>query len=107
MRPPIYKNKTNIFQLEIKVNGVAVNISTDTVTLYLDKNLQMTTPAITLAGDVATSGASGIVIFELTPTLSNKEIGRYFIQAVWTLFGDTRSFIVLDDEINIRDVIKV
>ena len=38
MRPPIYKNKTNIFQLEIKVNGVAVNISTDAVTLYMDKD---------------------------------------------------------------------
>lgn len=107
MRPPIYKNKTNIFQLEIKVNGVAVNISTDTVTLYMDKDLGNTTPAVTLVGDVATSGATGIVIFELTPTISNIEIGKYFIQAVWTLFGEARSFVVLDDEISVRDVVKI
>lgn len=106
MRPPIYKNTTNIFQLEILVNGVAANISTDTVTLYMDKTLGATAPAITVVGDVATSGASGIAIFEITPTLSNKPDGRYYIQAVWTLDGETRSFIVLDDEIDIRDTVK-
>ena len=47
------------------------------------------------------------MIFELTPAISNMEIGKYFIQAVWTLFGEARSFVVLDDEISVRDVVKI
>jgi len=106
MRPPTYRNKSYLFRLEIIVNGTPANISTDTVTLYMDKTLGSTTPAITVVGDVATLGATGWVIFEITPTLSDKPSGRYYMQAVWTLDGETRSFVVLDDEIDLRDVVK-
>lgn len=106
MRPPIYRKKTNIFQLKISVNGVPVDIRSDTVTLYMDKDLSVETPAITVVGDVSTSGLNGIVQYEITPTLSDQPKGRYKIQAVWELAGDERTFIVLDDEIDIREVVK-
>lgn len=104
---PIYKGKTYQFKLEIKINNIPVDISNDTVTVYINKTYNAATPLITANADL-TEGASGIADFEFTPAQTNGLAASisYHIQAFWKPFGTTREFAVLDDSIQVRPVIK-
>lgn len=65
---------------QIYYNNVTPDISADTVTLILQRD---PATAVSFAGDVLTSGASGIVVFELTEVDTDLEPGIYQYELVW------------------------
>lgn len=102
---PIYKKKTYQFNLEILLNKIPVNILNDSVTVYLNKTYNDDTPLITAEADL-TAGASGIAAFELSTTDTDIPTGNYYLQAFWKPFGTTREFLVLDEAVKVKAVIK-
>lgn len=102
---PIYKNKSYKFSLTISVNDVPVNISNDQVIAYVNKDWNADTPQITANADL-TEGSTGKATIEFDPTQTDLLPGTYKIQVVWKLQSSSREFIVLDDTIKIKSVIK-
>ena len=101
----IYVKKTWLFDITIEVNGSAVDITPDTVTVYIDKSKTRATPSIEKAADVATEGASGIAKFEITPAEMAIKPGTYNVQVIWQLVSG-RKFVVYDSTQEILELVK-
>ena len=82
-----YEKTDQIFTVTI---STGVDITSDTVTLYIKKNINdvNTSAVITSVADVATSGATGVAIFTLTDVNTTVTPGSYFYDIIW-LKADT------------------
>ena len=106
MLNPIFKNKSYQFDITIKVNGIPTDITADAVTVMIDKSVNVDTPKLLKNADVS-GGTEGLAVFEFTPAETTVlESGNNIIQIVWELVGGERKFIVYDDQIKIKPVIK-
>lgn len=103
---PIYRKKSYPFSVQILVNNIAPDITADTVTVTIDKTLNTATPSIEKDADVLTSGATGKAIFELDLDDTDLSAGLYYLQVIWKLVGGTREFVVIDEEIEIKETVE-
>ena len=81
-----YKGISKIFNVTITYNGSNPDISSDTVTFYLHD--EDDTEVLSEEADVATSGASGIAIFNLTPTELDLDSDSYICTILWETGDD-------------------
>ena len=84
-----YPGTTKAFSVTITLNGVAPNITGDTVTLRLKRTRSDADAdaVITKAANVATSGATGVALFSLTPAETQIAERLYVYDIVWVLSG--------------------
>lgn len=98
----IYYGTTQRFSIGLSIGSMAVDITSDTVTLTI-KERYYDPDALALLrinADVTTQGADGIAIFALTPTNTKIAIGRYLRDIQWTRSnGD--NYVVYIDKTNI------
>lgn len=101
----VYTKKTWTFDITITVDGVAPDISGDTVTVYLDEDLSRPSPTVEQNADVTTSGASGVAKFTIAEDAMNINPAVYQMQVVWTLSSGDK-FVVYDSTQEIKPVVK-
>lgn len=96
-----YVGTTKEFSVTCKINGVAQDIRSDTVTVRLKANKTDTDANAVLSknADVATQGASGVALFTLTTSDTEITPDRYYIDIEWVLAGGAE-YIVYNDKIN-------
>lgn len=70
-----------VISRQIYYNDIAQNITGDAVTLILQRD--PASASVSFVGDVLTSGASGIVVFELTEANTDLDPGVYQYELVW------------------------
>lgn len=89
--------ETKRFKITLKIDGVAQNITADTVTFRLKAKSDDPDDAalVTVNADVATSGASGIAIFEIMPAATHRRMPgiEYHCDIVWAIDSSTRRFV--------------
>lgn len=98
--PDFYPGTTVRFTLTINLNGTAADVSADSVTWTIKKRgLPDSQALIIVTGDVATSGATGIVLFSVTDEQTAPlAAGTYVSDVVWrTAAGD--EYVVLRQNI--------
>ena len=80
-----YINNTNNFTVTIEYNGVAINITNDTVRFMVKENIDDTDAqaVINVTADVVTQGANGIAIFNLTSAQTDIDPGNYWYEISW------------------------
>lgn len=97
-----YPNTSLRFQVTLKIDGTAQDISSDRVTFRM-KRLKSDRDAkavITSKANVTTSGASGIAKFEVQPNASRHlRPGTYHCDILWEIASNDRKFIAYDDRI--------
>lgn len=88
----IYRKTSKRFKITVKVDNVLQNISTHTVRLLIKKNVADDdgSAIISKDADVATEGASGVAIFNLLDTDTNKTPGSYFAEIIWIVSASER-----------------
>lgn len=99
-----YPGTTVSFSLTILVDSVPPNVTTDTVTWTIKAKNKPDSQALLIAsGDVATSGATGIVLFSLTDEqTATLPSGTYVSDVVWrTAAGE--EYVVLKQNIVILE----
>lgn len=99
-----YPGTTINFSLTILVDNVPPNVSADTVTWTIKvKNKPDSQALLIAAGDVATDGANGVVLFSLTDEQTAAlPAGTYVSDVVWrTAAGE--EFVVLHQNIVIME----
>lgn len=81
-----YPGTTKNFSVAIRFNGTTPDITADTVTFFMKRSPDDTdgAAAIVKAADVATSGATGTALFELTPADTAVPPRGYHYDIVWT-----------------------
>ena len=102
--PNFYPGTTLSWEGRILQNGAAVDIRADSVTWTIKKRgLHDAQALIIVAGDVATSGATGIVLFSLTnEQTAPLGTGTYVSDIVWrTAAGE--EYVVLNQNIVILE----
>ena len=84
---PIYPGATKRFSILCKINDVVQDVTSDTLTFRMKSNESDTDlqAILTKVAEVASQGASGIGIFNLTPgdTSVLTEGTTYFYDIVW------------------------
>lgn len=78
--------ETKRFRAVCKIGGSAENITADTVTFYLKRNVSDSDDDAVLVkdADVTTEGANGIALFHLTPTdTASVDPGPYYYEVKW------------------------
>lgn len=102
----IYKGRTYQFDFIVKVNGIGVDITNDSVVVQIDKKFNQETPLIEKEADID-AGQNGLARFELTPEeTAELTSGTYLIQIHWIISGNERVFTVYDSKVKVRSVIK-
>lgn len=102
--PNFYPGTTLSWEGRILQNGAAVDIRADTVTWTVKTRGKPDAQAVLLVtGDVATSGATGVVLFSLTDEQTAPLVtGTYVSDIVWrTAAGD--EYVVLRQNIVILE----
>ena len=93
-----YEDASKIFNVDIVYNGSAPDISSDTVTLYLfDEDGSQ---SLSKNADVATSGASGTAIFNITPAEMDLTPKQYTAVVKWT--AGTDELIVIKERVTVE-----
>ncbi|MBN1964845.1 MAG: hypothetical protein JW910_09370 [Anaerolineae bacterium] len=84
-----YPGTSKRFTLTFNLNGETPDISADTVTWRVKTHMTDTDAeaVLTIAADVATSGADGIAIFTATPAETNIVPGQYYSDVEWQRAG--------------------
>ena len=97
-----YPGTSKAFTCTCKINDVAQDITSDTVTFRMKTlpNLVDGSAALSLAADVATSGASGIAIFELSASDNGLTVGEYYADIEWVL-SDNTEYVILNQKIKV------
>lgn len=97
-----YPNSTLRFQITLKIDGTAADITDDKVSFRMKRNKsdRDVHAVITKKGNVTTSGSSGIAKFEVEPNASRHlPVGTYFCDILWEIASNDRKFIAYDDTI--------
>jgi len=100
----IFRGTSKKFKVSITVNGVAPNISQDTVTLTI-KNPRTVPDAEALLqkdGDVTTDGANGVALFTLTPSETLIGTGPSVYDIVWHI-GSDEQYLLMQDQVWVLD----
>jgi len=86
-----------------KKEGVAQDITSDTVTLTIKSNKSDADSSAVLQedADVSTYGASGTAYWNLTPTQTALAVGTYYLDIVW--YDGTKEHIVYDKAIRVLE----
>ena len=97
----IYRGETAEITILCKRDGVAQDITGDTVTMTIKeyKSDPDTGAVLQVDADVASYGASGIASWKLTATQTDIDTGNYYIDAVW--YDGTDEFVVYNGTVNI------
>ena len=97
-----YPGTTKVFTVTCKINTVAQNITSDTVTFRMKTgpNVSDANASLEIAADVSTSGALGIAIFELAAGSNTLAPGKYWADIEWIL-ADTSEYIIVDQKITV------
>jgi hypothetical protein len=86
MLTDFYQGTNKPFSVTCLLNGVAQDITNDTVTFFLKENLsdKDANALLVLTADVTSQGASGIALFEIDAD-DTEEIdpGRYIAHVLW------------------------
>jgi hypothetical protein len=84
-----YVGTTKKFTVTCKIGGEAKDITGDTVTFTVKTNKDDADSAAKIQedADVASQGADGIAIFELTPTITEIAPGDYHCDVQWVRSG--------------------
>lgn len=82
-----YQSSSKNFNITIKLNGSAQDISSDNVVFYLKENRDVSGSIYTSTADVSTSGSIGQARFSLTPTFTTQFTGSgyYDYDVIWTI----------------------
>ena len=104
---PFYQGETFRFQITLKIDAVAQDVSSDTVTFRVKKSAADLDSAalIDATADVTTSGSSGIAIFEVPPQATKRvPPGTYVCDIVWALdtSSSTRVFVAYSGTVECR-----
>jgi len=96
--------ETKRFTITCKIDGVAQNITSDTVRFTMKSNRSDSdaSAAIQKDADVATQGSSGVAIFTLTPTDTDVSPGSYFCDVQW-IRSDGSEYVVYDGRISVLE----
>jgi hypothetical protein len=99
-----YQGVTFNFTVTCKIDDVAQDITSDTVTLTFKRRITDadTAAVIKKNADVATQGASGIAIFSLGPSDTNVPAMTYQVDIQWVLNGGAE-YVLYRDEIPVYD----
>ena len=99
-----YRGTTKNFTVSVTMDGVAPDISGDVVTLTMKTNKNDADAAAILqeTADVATDGANGNAIFELTPAVTNIVVGDYSADVKWEL-ATGEEYILLEQGLRVRE----
>ena len=81
--------RVNITRKDVEGTTTTPDITLDTVTVYIYKDID-STPEIIKNADVATYGATGGALFTLLNTETDISDGRYTAQVWWYLAGGTQ-----------------
>ncbi len=90
------------FSIILKIEGVAQNITGDTVTFRMKSARDNTDAAadVEKAADVATQGAAGIATVSLSNSDTDVAVGRYYCDIEWvTSGGDVH--VAYDDTVHV------
>jgi len=81
-----YEKSTKEFQVSFIKDAVSPDITLDEVRLFVKANKTDTdaNAKVNKIADVSTAGASGVALFEITPTESTLTVGKYWYQIIWT-----------------------
>lgn len=99
-----YPGTTKQFAIKISRSGSVVDISGDIVifTLKQRRSDPDSDALIRKHADVATSGATGLAIFELTPGETDIAPRQYYYDVFWRL-PDGSEFVILSGAINVLE----
>lgn len=100
----IYPGATKKFGIILKINGVAQDITSDTVTFRMKEEHSDTDAqaVLTKTADVASQGASGIALFVLTASdTENLEVRNYLCDIVWN--DGTDEYVAFDGTIEVKE----
>ena len=99
------KGESKNFSVLCKIDGVAQNISGDTVTFRM-KSAKSDTDAnavLSKAADVVTRGATGYADFTLAPAdTAAVSVGNYYCDIEWVLLGGAE-YVVFDGTIDCEE----
>jgi len=90
------------FQVTLKIDGTAQDVSSDRVTFRMKRNKsdRDVHAVITKKGNVTTSGSSGIATFGIEANASRHlPTGTYYCDILWEIASNDRKFIAYDDTI--------
>lgn len=98
-----YEGTTKQFQVTCKINGAAVDITADTVTFRMKtaKDDKDTDAVLTKVADVASQGANGIAVFELSEIETKVAPETYYCDIEWDRSNDNE-YVVYDDQITVK-----
>ena len=98
-----YTGETVEITVLCKKEGVAQNITADTVTLTMkeDKSDADSSAVLQVDADVSTYGAAGTAYWNLTPAQTALTVGTYYMDIVW--YDGTKEHIVYDKSIKVLD----
>lgn len=98
-----YVGETVEITVLCKKDGVAQDITGDTVTLLMKENKSDSDAAAILDSDadVATYGSAGIAYWDLTPTDTDIDVGTYYIDITW--YDGTKEHIVYDGSVKVKE----
>lgn len=102
----IYPGSTRRFSITLKIDGSAQDIQADVVTFRMKaiKSDPDSEADLTAVADVAAGGASGIAIFELTPSQTEHLVlGDYFCDIIWEDDSTDRVYVAYDGTITIKE----
>lgn len=98
-----YRGETSEITVLCKKEGVAENITADTVTLIIksEKSDADTSAVLEKDADVSSYGASGIAYFDLAPADTDISPGSYYIDITW--YDGTDEHIVYDGRVTVKE----
>jgi len=101
-----YTGETVEITVLCKKEGVAQDITGDTVTLTVKENISDADSSAVLQedADVTTYGAAGTAYWELTTTMTDIDPGTYYLDIVW--YDGTMEHVVYSRAINVLERIS-
>jgi len=96
---------TKRFNVTCRINGVAQDITSDTVTVTIKTNKSDTDANALLQkdADVATQGADGVAMFHLTPTNTKSLTAvKVYLDVKWVQ-ADEDQYVIHDQDLNILE----
>ena len=98
-----YTGETVEITVLCKKEGVAQNITADTVTLTIkeDKSDADSSAVLQEDADISTYGAAGTAYWNLTPAQTAIAVGTYYMDIVW--YDGTKEHIVYDKSIKVME----